>query len=65
MILLQLTANELTVLNEVLHSDMDLSSYEAPNLSADEREFVMTGIPPYEWYNMFEEEEISTCLNTR
>ena len=28
-----------------------------PNLSADEREFVMTGITPYEWDNMFEEEE--------
>jgi hypothetical protein len=28
-----------------------------PNLSANEREFVMTGITPYEWDNMFEEEE--------
>ena len=27
-----------------------------PNLSADEREFVMTGITPYEWDNMFEDE---------
>ena len=25
-----------------------------PNLTADEREFVMTGIAPYEWDNMFE-----------
>jgi hypothetical protein len=29
-----------------------------PNLNADEREFVMTGITPYEWDNMFEEEEV-------
>ena len=29
-----------------------------PNLSANEREFVMTGITPYEWDNMFEEEEV-------
>ena len=29
-----------------------------PNLSADEREFVMTGITPYEWDNMFEDEEV-------
>ncbi len=29
-----------------------------PNLTADEREFVMTGITPYEWDNMFEEEEV-------
>ena len=27
-----------------------------PNLSANEREFVMTGITPYEWDNMFEDE---------
>ena len=27
-----------------------------PNLSAAEREFIMTGITPYEWDNMFEDE---------
>ena len=27
-----------------------------PNLSASEREFVMTGITPYEWDSMFEDE---------
>lgn len=62
MILLQLTANELTVLNEVLHSDMDLSSYEAPDYSDTEL---------MKYYSdratLLEKvtEEISTCLNTR
>lgn len=28
-----------------------------PNLSADEREFIMTGITPDEWNDMFVEEE--------
>ena len=29
-----------------------------PNLSAAEREFIKTGITPYEWDNMFEDEEV-------
>ena len=28
-----------------------------PRLNADEREFLMTGITPDEWNNMFEEDE--------
>ena len=43
------------------YAGVDLIQNVFPNLSADDREFIMTGITPEEWGKAFEDEEEDEC----